>query len=38
MKKILFLMLSLAVTTSAFAGVKVNSVQKVLPQICRSLK
>ena len=39
MKKILFLMLSLAVTTGAFAGVKVNSVQKgILPQATKSMK
>ena len=38
MKKILFLMLSLAVTTSAFAGVKVNSVQKTLPQTSKAAK
>ena len=39
MKKILFLLLSVAVASSAFAGVKVNQVQKsVLPQASKITK
>ena len=38
MKKILFLMLSLAVASSAFAGVRVNNVQKAQMQTTKAAK